>query len=188
MITPDDVLDCWLKEVGPDRWYAADAALDALLARRFSSAVKAARHGTYDKWILKPESALALVILLDQIPRNIFRDKAEAFASDAKAVAMAKRALNLGFDERVPEPQRQFFYLPLMHSESQCDQDRCVRLMMVRMPETGASNLQHAIAHRDIIRRFGRFPFRNEALGRHSTRAEHLWLADGGYHVAQAAE
>lgn len=183
MVTPDDVLGIWIDEVGPDRWYAADPALDARLAARLSSAVTAARHGAYDKWILTARSALALLILLDQVPRNIFRDKAEAFASDAKAVAMAKRALNLGFDELVPEPERQFFYLPLMHSESQCDQDRCVRLMLTRMPRTGANNLDHAIAHRNIIRRFGRFPFRNEALGRHTTRAEHAWLAEGGYAV-----
>lgn len=181
MVTPDDVLDLWIREVGSDRWYTADPTLDSMLAQRLSSAVKAARHGTYDKWILKPQSALALMILLDQIPRNIYRGSAEAFASDTKAVAMAKRALNLGFDEQVAEPERQFFYLPLMHSESQCDQDRCVRLMLTRMPETGAENLKHAVAHRDIIRRFGRFPFRNEALGRHTTRAEHAWLAEGGY-------
>ena len=181
MVTPEHVLDIWLGEVGPAGWYKADPALDARLAERLSSAVLAARHGTYDKWILKARSALALLILLDQVPRNIFRGSSEAFASDVKAVAMAKRALNLGFDEQTPEPERQFFYLPLMHSESQCDQDRCVRLMLTRMPGTGAENLKHAVAHRDIIRRFGRFPFRNEALGRHTTRAEHAWLAEGGY-------
>lgn len=181
MITPQDVLRIWLDEVGPQRWYASDPKLDAMLAEKLSSGVAAARKGDYDKWILHPDSALALLILLDQVPRNIYRGKAKAFASDTHAVAMAKRALNLGFDLKVKEPERQFFYLPLMHSESQCDQDRCVRLMLTRMPETGETNLRHAIAHRDIIRRFGRFPFRNEALGRHTTRAEHAWLAEGGY-------
>lgn len=183
MITPDEVLRIWLDEVGPQHWYASTPQLDTMLADRLSSAVVAARKGDYDKWILKPDSALALLILLDQIPRNIYRGKAKAFSGDVHAVAMAKKALNLGFDMKIPEPQRQFFYLPLMHSESQVDQDRCVRLMLTRLTETGENNLRHAIAHRDIIRRFGRFPFRNEALGRHCTRAEHGWLAEGGYAV-----
>ena len=181
MITPNDVLRIWLEDVGPARWYVSDPQLDTMLADRLSSAVAAARKGDHDKWILQPDSALALLILLDQVPRNIHRGKAKAFASDMHALSMAKRALNLGFDLKVKEPERQFFYLPLMHSESQCDQDRCVRLMLTRLPETGTENLRHAIAHRNIIRRFGRFPFRNEALGRPCTRAEHAWLAEGGY-------
>jgi uncharacterized protein (DUF924 family) len=81
----------------------------------------------------------------------------------------------------VGEPERQFFYLPLMHSESSADQDQCVRLFLTRLPQTGAENLRHAVAHRDVIRRFGRFPFRNAALGRRSTPAEAAWLAEGGY-------
>ncbi|TVQ54489.1 MAG: DUF924 domain-containing protein [Rhodobacteraceae bacterium] len=177
------VLDFWLNEVGPEKWYAADPALDAEITRRFGGTVTAARKGELDDWILHPEEALALLIVLDQFPRNMWRDRPEAFDGDAHAVALAKRALNLGHDVKVPEPERQFFYLPLMHSEHQMDQDRCVRLILMRMPETGESNLPHAIAHRDIIRKFGRFPFRNAALSRRSTAAEAAWMADGGYRV-----
>jgi uncharacterized protein (DUF924 family) len=186
MITPEAVLSTWLDEVGADRWYTADDAIDAMLRDRFADAVAAARKGAYDHWILCSRSALALLILLDQFPRNIHRGSAEAFAGDAHAVALAKRALNLDLDLGVDEPERQFFYLPLMHSESQCDQDRCVRLMLTRMPETNGRNLPHAIAHRNIIRRFGRFPFRNAALGRISTPAERAWLDEGGYRVDAA--
>jgi uncharacterized protein (DUF924 family) len=187
MITPEAVLSTWLDEVGPDRWYAEDAATDAMLRDRFGDALAAARKGAYDHWILSGRSALALLILLDQFGRNIHRGKAEAFAGDAHAIALAKRALNLNLDLWVDEPERQFFYLPLMHSESQCDQDRCVRLMLTRMPETNAHNLPHAIAHRNIIRRFGRFPFRNSALGRCCTSAEQAWLDQGGYRAEIAA-
>ncbi len=184
MVAQSDVLDFWLREVGPSRWYVEDAELDAAVAARFGEASEAARRGKLDAWILKPEGALALLILLDQFPRNMHRGRPEAFRSDAAAIAHAKRALTLGHDRRTPEPERQFFYLPLMHSESLADQDRCVRLILTRMPETGGANLPHAVAHRDVIRRFGRFPFRNAALGRHSTADEAAWLAAGGYRAA----
>jgi uncharacterized protein (DUF924 family) len=183
MISPDEVLHFWLREVGPDRWYVEERALDADIGRRFGAAIERARSGAFDDWTLTPRGALALLILLDQFPRNIHRGRGEAFRGDAVAVAQAKRALNLGHDRKVPEPERQFFYLPLMHSECLTDQDRCVRLMMIRMPETGGRNLPHAVAHRDVIRRFGRFPYRNAALGRASTDDERAWLAEGGYRV-----
>ena len=175
------VLDFWLNEVGPDKWYAQDAVVDRAIAERFGGTVTAARNGELDHWVLHPREALALLIVLDQFPRNVWRNRPEAFDGDAHAVALAKRALNLGHDLRVPEPERQFFYLPLMHSEHQMDQDRCVRLILMRMPETGDETLRHACAHRDVIRRFGRFPFRNDALGRVCTPAEAAWIAEGGY-------
>jgi uncharacterized protein (DUF924 family) len=181
MADHEEVLDFWLNTVGPGGWYKADAAVDAELTRLFEGDVLAARRGELDAWILHPREALALMLLLDQFPRNIWRDGPEAFSCDAHAVAMAKRALNNGHDEKVPEPERQFFYLPLMHHESQMDQDRCVRLILTKMPETGAENLRHAVAHRDIIRKFGRFPFRNAALNRCSTAEESAWLQAGGY-------
>jgi uncharacterized protein (DUF924 family) len=184
MVACDEILDFWLTELGPSRWYAADPAVDAAIAARFGAAVDAAREGAFEAWMLKPRGALALMILLDQFPRNMHRGAAEAFRSDAQAVALAKRALNLGHDRKTPEPERQFFYLPLMHSECLTDQDRCVRLILIRMPRTGGENLPHAVAHREVIRRFGRFPFRNEALGRPSTEEERAWLAGGGYRVA----
>jgi uncharacterized protein (DUF924 family) len=181
MADHETVLDFWLNEAGPGRWYAADPALDAEMRRRFEGDVVSARRGELDAWILHPREALALILLLDQFPRNIWRDQPEAYSCDAHAVAMAKRALNNKHDEHVPEPERQFFYLPLMHHESQMDQDRCVRLILTKMPETGAENLKHAVAHRDVIRKFGRFPFRNAALARQDTPEEAAWLAAGGY-------
>jgi len=157
------------------------------VAARFEGMVAAARRGAFSDWILSPRSGLALILLLDQFPRHIWRDTAAAFESDARAMAKAKRAMSLGHDMKIAEPERQFFYLPLMHSESQADQDRCMRLILTRMPLTGAANLPHAVAHRDVIRRFGRFPFRNAALGRDTTEAEQAWLDAGGYRAAELA-
>jgi len=111
----------------------------------------------------------------------MFRGCGQAFASDRSARAAAKVAITRGWDMKVDEPARQFFYMPLEHSENLCDQDRCVRLIKERMPETGAELLVHAKAHREIIRQFGRFPFRNEALRRETTEPEAKFLKDGGY-------
>ncbi len=181
MSDAETILDFWLNEVGPARWYAADPALDRTITERFADAVNDARDGALNDWILTPRSALALILLLDQFPRHIWRDQPKAFESDARAMAKAKRAMTLGHDMKIDEPARQFFYLPLMHSETQADQDRCVRLILTRMPKTGAANLPHAVAHRDVIRKFGRFPYRNAALKRASTAAESAWLDAGGY-------
>ncbi len=178
----DAVLDFWLKEVGPEKWYAKDAALDAAVTERFGAAMAAAREGRCADWTLTPRGALALIVLLDQFPRNAFRGEAGAFAGDVRARSVAKRAIRLDQDLGIAEPERQFFYMPLMHAECLADQDRCVRMILTRMPETGAAaNLPHAVAHRDIIRRFGRFPFRNAALSRRDTPEEAAWLAEGGY-------
>jgi uncharacterized protein (DUF924 family) len=111
----------------------------------------------------------------------MFRGDARAFATDRAGLTAAKVAINRGWDMRIDEPARQFFYLPLMHSENLCDQERCVRLICERMPEHGPDNLLHARAHREVIRRFGRFPYRNTALGRAFTAPERAFEADGGY-------
>ncbi|TYO85024.1 DUF924 family protein [Oceanicella actignis] len=179
--TPQEILEFWLNDVGEKRWYEASDDLDEAVRRRFSGAWRAARLGAFDHWLVDPSSALALIILLDQFPRNMFRDRPQAFAADERALRLAKLAIARGHDLRVPEPARQFFYLPLMHSEAIADQDRCVRLVAARMPQSRARNLPHARAHREVIRRFGRFPFRNAALGRASTPEEEAYLAAGGY-------
>ncbi|MEM9852397.1 MAG: DUF924 family protein [Pseudomonadota bacterium] len=175
------IISFWVDEVGPQGWYKVDPALDSAIRERFMDDWEKARSGAYDRWMGCPKSILALLILLDQFPRNMFRDDARAFSTDRHALRVAMRAIAAGFDRRVAEPQRQFFYLPLMHSELLPDQDRCVRMMMTRMPETGAPNLLHARAHREVIRRFGRFPTRNAALGRVNSREEAAFLAEGGY-------
>ena len=181
MIGPEDVLSFWLDEVGPDGWYTADESLDAKISEAFEAAWEGAMEGTYSLWLTYPSGALAYVILTDQFPRNMFRGSGRAFASDRASLTAAKAAIGKGWDMRIDEPARQFFYLPLMHSENLCDQDRCVRLMHERMPEYGASNLLHARAHREVIRQFGRFPYRNEALDRNSTGAESDYVSAGGY-------
>ena len=181
MVGPDEILKFWLDEVGPDGWYKVDAALDATIRDRFQSTWEAACDGQFSLWMTYPTGTLAYIILTDQFSRNMFRGSGKAFASDRAALAAAKSAIKTGWDLKIDSPARQFFYMPLMHSESACDQDRCVRLMCERLPQSDDDNLLHARAHRDVIRQFGRFPYRNDALGRTSTAPEVAYLAAGAY-------
>ena len=181
MVTPEDVLSYWLDEVGPSGWYQASDALDQEIRDRFEDAWDGAMEGRHALWLTYPSGTLAYIILLDQFPRNMFRGSGKAFSSDRFALAAAKQAIGKNWDLKIDEPARQFFYMPLMHSENLCDQDRCVRLMHERMPQEGAANLLHARAHREVIRKFGRFPYRNTALGRNSTTSEAAYMTDGGY-------
>lgn len=178
-VTPDDVLRFWLEEVGPDGWYGGGAELDDAIRDRFEGAWQAARDGRLTHWNCNADGALAFLILTDQFPRNMFRGEGRAFATDALARKKAKQAIRRGLDLEIDAPARQFFYLPLEHSETGPDQHRAVRLIAMRMdaPET----LRHARAHREVIRRHGRFPYRNEALGRSSTPDEEAMLRAGGY-------
>lgn len=178
---PEDVLSFWLDEVGPEGWYKQDDDLDEAIRARFMDTWTAAADGKLDQWMLRPEQALALLILLDQFPRNMFRGSETAFSTDKKALAVAKKAICDGHDLKVDEPQRRFFYLPLMHSECITDQERCVRLIMTRLPQTSVIALPYAKEHRDVIRKFGRFPYRNEALGRRTTPPEQAYLQEQGY-------
>lgn len=181
MSDPVTVLDYWLGELGPEGWYAGGADLDADIRDRFADLWQAAADGGLDHWVEGPAGALAFIVVTDQFPRNMWRGTARAFATDAAALAAARTALAAGWDMAAPEPERQFFYLPLMHSEAMQDQLDCIGLMAERMPETGESNLLHARAHAEVIRRFGRFPYRNAALGRETTAEEAAFLAAGGY-------
>ncbi|MFT6673975.1 MAG: hypothetical protein ACJAVM_000146 [Sulfitobacter sp.] len=181
MVGPEEILEFWLDEVGSAGWYLADDALDAKIRDRFETTWQEACTGKFSLWLTYPSGALAYVILMDQFSRNMFRDTGKAFSSDRIALAAAKSAINKGWDLRIDEPARQFFYLPLMHSENLCDQDRCVRLMCERMPETREGNLVHARAHREVIRKFGRFPYRNAALSRAATQTETTYVENGGY-------
>lgn len=180
MVDPTDILAFWLDEIGPEGWYTSDSALDARIRDRFAKAWDQACDGNFSLWLTYPSGALAYIILTDQFSRNMFRDSGKAFASDPLSLAVAKSSIRQGYDLKIDAPARQFFYLPLMHSENLSDQDRCVRLMVERMPDA-QSNLLHAQAHREVIRQFGRFPHRNDALGRESTSAEESYLSDGGY-------
>lgn len=181
MIGPDEVLEYWLDDVGPKGWYKSDEAMDAEIRDRFEAAWQGAMDGRFSLWLTYPSGTLAYIVLTDQLSRNMFRDTGRAFASDRLSLAAAKSAISRGWDMKIDEPARQFFYLPLMHSENLCDQERSVRLICERMPQTGAENLRHAQAHREVIRMFGRFPYRNAALARATTGAEGAYLSSGGY-------
>ena len=173
--TPAAVLAFW-REAGSDRWFTRDEAFDAEVRDKFLPTYEAAVAGRLF-WEATAEDALALVIVLDQFPRNMFRGDPKCFASDPLARAAANRALKRGYDQDVAENERQFFFLPFMHSEELVDQDRCVQLYR----EAESADLKYAEQHRDIIRRFGRFPYRNAMLGRDTTPEEQKFLDDGGF-------
>ncbi len=181
MSEPEAIVAFWLHDVGEAGWYAVDAAVDAEIRARFLPAWEAALRGEREFWLNGPRGSLAYLILTDQFPRNMFRGDARAFATDARARAGASAALDHGWDMAVKEPERVFFYMPFEHSEDTADQDTAIRCMAERMPERGADFHLHARAHAEIIRRFGRFPFRNAALVRSSTAAEQAFLGAGGY-------
>ncbi len=176
----EDILEFWL-QAGPPKWYVADDSFDQEIRDKFGDLWEEGAKGALEDWTGHPRKALALIILLDQFPRNMFRQDGRAFSTDERAKAAACYSIKQGWDMRIDEPERQFFYLPLMHSEMLSDQDHCIRLMIERMPETGAPNVLHARAHREVIREFGRFPYRNTALGRETTPAEQTYLDNGGY-------
>lgn len=178
MSDPVQVLDFWLGDVGPDGWYAGGDEIDAACLM-FADLWEAAREGGLSHWVEGTVGTLAFLVLTDQLPRNMFRGKAESFATDPLALAAARTALAEGWDMNAPEPERQFFYMPFEHSETLEDQALCVSLMTERMGDPDL--LLHARAHQQIIARFGRFPNRNAALGRPSTPDEAEFLEQGGY-------
>jgi uncharacterized protein (DUF924 family) len=172
-----EVLAFW-RAAGAAKWFKKDAVFDAEIASRFSALWRDAAEGALADWEAAPEPALALVILLDQFPRNMFRGKADAFATDALARGVAERAIAQGFDQKVPTSERLFFYLPFEHCESLADQERAIALIgTLGNPDLTRWTELHA----DVIRRFGRFPHRNSALGRASTREEQEFLDAGGF-------
>jgi uncharacterized protein (DUF924 family) len=173
---PADVLAFW-REAGPDKWFTRDDAFDAEVRDKFLSTYEAAAAGWLADWEATAEGALALVIVLDQFPRNMFRGQARCFTTDKEARAVANRALKRGYELDVPDVERGFFFLPFMHSEDMADQERCVALYR----EAGDENLKYALEHADIIRRFGRFPHRNAILGRATTPEEQAYLDAGGF-------
>ena len=172
-----DVLDFWMS-AGPDKWFNKSDAFDRDIRNNFLPTYEAAAAGRLSGWETTPEGALALVIVLDQFPRNMFRNDARAWANDPVALGIANRALDAGYDEQVPMELRAFFYLPLMHSEKLADQERSVDLYRALGNE---NNLKYAEIHADIIRKFGRFPHRNPVLGRDTTPEEKVFLESGGF-------
>lgn len=171
-----DIVDVW-RDAGPAKWFARDEAFDAGLRTRFLDEHFAAARREREASLADAGGALALILLLDQVPRNVFRDSAHAFATDPLAREYARRALDAGFDTRVDPALRIFFYMPFEHSEAIADQDHAVALCEAL---GDATYLKYAEAHRDVIRRFGRFPHRNRALARVNTAEEQAWLDAGG--------
>jgi len=164
-------------EAGPALWFAKNADFDRRFRERFLSAYEAAASGRLDSWASSPDGALALVILLDQFPRNAFRGTPRMYATDRLARAAADAGIRAGYDRLVDQRLALFFYLPFAHSETIADQDRAVRLV----ERLGEPDLTHARHHRDIIRRFGRFPHRNPILGREMHPDEQRYLDEGGF-------
>ncbi|HEX5612731.1 MAG TPA: DUF924 family protein [Burkholderiales bacterium] len=169
------VLDFWFRGEEPRKeWFQKDPAFDAEIARRFLALHEVAAAGELADWRHSPGDCLALIILLDQFPRNMFRGTAKAFSTDAMALDAAKHAVDTGLDRSMSDVQRTFVYLPFEHSESLADQERALELF------AGNPNFEWARKHWEIVRRFGRFPHRNAILGRESTAAEIEFLKEPG--------
>ena len=170
MTEPSDVLDFWFAEEDDEKWFRPPPEFDREIAERFGDACQAAAAGQFAPWEETAEGALALVVLFDQFPRNMFRDSPRAFAADPLAREVADRAIARGHDMAVPVERRIFFYMPFEHSEDLADQRRCCALVRERC-DLG-NYVDYAERHRAVIERFGRFPHRNAVLGRDSTAEE----------------
>jgi uncharacterized protein (DUF924 family) len=182
-----DILHFWFGQPGSalrgsfrDAWFKKDPAFDDEIRRHFLGPTEAAARGEHDSWQADPEGALALVVALDQFPRNVYRGQAKAFAADPKARQVADSAIARGFDRGLPSCERLFFYLPFEHSETLADQERSVMLFrkLAEDDPARAEVIPYALRHQEIIQRFGRFPHRNIALGRESTEDEIAFLKE----------
>lgn len=162
-----DILDFWFKEVEFKQKFQKSDEFDQLIKSRFLETYEQALQGQYDEWKHSAKGILAMVILFDQFPRNMFRGEGKAFATDQLALHLAKHAVANHYDQNMDENEKMFLYMPFMHSEDMADQDMSLKLF-APFP----LSFDYAVAHKDIIERFGRFPHRNEALSRESTAAE----------------
>lgn len=187
MSLPDDARDLLRFWFGPEpvsraEWFRKDPAFDEAIRQRFGATLERALAGELDGWAATPEGTLALLVLLDQFPRNLFRGQARAFAGDARALALAREAVARGDDRSLHPVQRPFVYLPFEHAEDRAAQDESIRLFTALAAESPAhaDTLHWAHRHREVILRFGRYPHRNAALGRASTPEELAFLAEPG--------
>lgn len=174
---PNDVLEFWTA-AGPEKWWQKDVEFDTKIKSVFGATHAAAKSGGLNNWLKTPDGTLALVIVLDQFSRNLFRNDARAFKQDEQCVSIVKSAMDSGFDRKMRSDIRMFIYLPLMHSEDISDQKLCVKEMM-RLEL--ANEIKFAKIHLDIIEEFGRFPHRNKVLGRTTTPKEQAFLDEGGF-------
>jgi len=175
--TAKDVIDFWV-DAGEELWFRGGEAFDARCREAFLELHMAASRGELAAWVDSAEGALALLLLLDQMPRNMFRGSAHAYATDPLALSVANEAIERGHDQKYEPELRSFFYLPFMHSEALHDQQRCTELF-TDLP--GSNSAKWATHHHAIIKRFGRFPHRNPLLGRQTTTEEQAWLDEGGF-------
>ncbi len=176
LMTPEIVVNFW-RDAGAEAWFSRDPAFDSTFRERFQAAHMAAARRELDHWLETPDGALALMILLDQFPRNSYRGTAHMFATDALALSLARKALALGHDQQIEPSLRLFLYLPFEHSEELVDQQRAVELCA----PLGEPFDHYAVVHFDVIERFGRFPHRNAAFGRETTAEEQAFLDAGGF-------
>lgn len=172
-----EVLEFWLTS-GPSAWWRKNAEFDSTIKNRFGELIEPAAVRKLDSWRNNPQSCLALVLILDQFSRNLFRGSDKTFAQDDYALELAKYGVKKGFDNNEPAAIYEFFYMPYMHSEKLEDQNICVDLIRTR---GNKASLKAAIEHQDIITRFGRFPHRNFVLGRKITPEEQTFLDSGGF-------
>jgi uncharacterized protein (DUF924 family) len=173
-ITPEDILDFWYASDISIQWFNSTQSLDMRILQEYESIWQRARDGRLDDWRSMPQGCLALAIILDQFPLNMFRNKPESFSTESLAIEISLWAISQGFDQQLPNDRLAFLYMPLMHSENLDHQDRSVGLFEAAGLENNARFARH---HRDIVKRFGRFPHRNMIMGRTSTREELDWLA-----------
>ena len=174
-----DILAFWFEEVQPQQWFQTNPDFDSLIRDRFMPAYEKARDGILDDWRQDADGCLALCLLLDQFPRNMFRGTKQAFATDAKALVISKYALSKGFDQVLAPVKRRFLYLPFEHSENLNDQRKCVELFE-KMTKDDPLGYEYALKHLKVIEQYGRFPHRNKILGRMNTPEEEEYLAQPG--------
>jgi uncharacterized protein (DUF924 family) len=173
----DEIVAFWFETLKPEDWYRKNPAIDAEITARFGATYDALKTGLPPEWLAEPKGMLAAIIVLDQFPRNMFRDDPRAFATDGAALALAKRAISEGFDLPLAPEQRAFIYLPFQHAETVEDQARSIALFTAL---GNPNNLDFAQRHQAIIARFGRFPHRNSVVGRASTAEELAFLQEPG--------
>jgi len=200
-VTPETVIDFWFGKAldNPESarqqskvWYGADADLDGAIRTQFSALLDAVLAGDYAGWESSAEGSLAMVILLDQFSRNIYRGDARAFSGDKRALQIAQQAVERGFDQQLPGLYRVFLYHPFHHSEQLADQESAVELMQTVAQQSSLEwqdflhgFTRYAVEHREVVKRFGRFPHRNKILGRRTTAEEQAFLDDGASSYGQ---
>ena len=177
-MTADKVLDFWFNETDRQNWFERSDAFDQVIRDRFGEAVEVARADGFTDWHETPPGCLAVIILIDQLSRNIYRDSPLAWSADDVSLSCTRQAIARAYDADLGIDERKFLYMPLMHSEVLADQEQCLELFESLATDEDDVSLDFAIRHRDIIARFGRFPHRNEILGRESTPEELAFLKE----------